>query len=100
MHDAGEIERLVAAFARAPSSGLIVTAGGPAYGYRELIVTLAARQKLAAVYFERVFVTAGGLVSMGRITSTSIVTRPAMSIASSRARSQQTSRCRRRPGTS
>ena len=65
MRDADEIERFLAAFARAPSGGLIVTASGPAYSYRDLIITLAARQKLPAVYFEHFFVAAGGLMSYG-----------------------------------
>ena len=61
----GEIERAVAAFARAPNGGLIVTASGLANVHRDLIVTLAARHKLPAVYFERFFVAAGGLISYG-----------------------------------
>ena len=65
MRDAGEIERAVAALARAPNGGLIVTAGAGAQLHRDLIVTLAARHKLPAVYFERNFVAAGGLVSYG-----------------------------------
>jgi putative ABC transport system substrate-binding protein len=65
MRDADEIERLLAAFARAPSGGLIVTASASAYSYRDLIITLAARQKLPAVYFEHLFVAAGGLMSYG-----------------------------------
>src|SRR5215472_5751506 len=65
MRDAGEIERSLAAFARTPSDGLIVTASGPAYNYRDLIITLAARHKLPAVYYEQVFVAAGGLMSYG-----------------------------------
>ena len=63
--DAGEIEHAVAAFARAPNGGLIVTAGPAATLHRELIITLAARHKLPAVYYERLFVAAGGLVSYG-----------------------------------
>jgi putative tryptophan/tyrosine transport system substrate-binding protein len=63
--DANEIERAVAAFARAPNGGLIVTGGGPALFHRDLIVTLAARHKLPAVYFDRAFVAAGGLLSYG-----------------------------------
>jgi len=63
--EAGEIERAIAAFARSPNGGLIATAGaGPAL-HRELIIALAARHKLPAVYFERNFVAAGGLVSYG-----------------------------------
>ena len=65
VRDAGEIERAVAAFARAPNGGLIVTAGGLATLHRDLIITLAARHKLPAVYFERFFVAAGGLISYG-----------------------------------
>jgi putative ABC transport system substrate-binding protein len=49
MRDAGEIERVVEGFARAPNGGLIVTAGAAALHYRDLIVTLAARHKLPAV---------------------------------------------------
>ena len=63
VRDAGEIERAVMGFAD-PASGLIVTGSGLAMGHRE-IVTLAARHKLPAVYFQRVFVTGGGLISYG-----------------------------------
>ena len=62
---AGEIERAVTAFARTPNGGLIVTAGGRAQLHRDLITVLAARHKLPAVYFDRAFVTAGGLLSYG-----------------------------------
>jgi putative ABC transport system substrate-binding protein len=65
MRDAGEIERSVAAFARVPNGGLVVTPSGPSLLHRNLIVTLAARYKLPAVYFERTFTAAGGLVSYG-----------------------------------
>ena len=65
MRDAGEIERAVAAFARAPNGGLIVTASGLALLHRDLIITLAARHKLPAVYSDRSFVAAGGLISYG-----------------------------------
>ena len=65
VRDAGEIERDVAAFARAPNGGLIVTASTAAQLHRDLIVALAARHKLPAVYFERHFVAAGGLISYG-----------------------------------
>src|SRR5438876_868191 len=65
MSDAGEIERAVAAFARVPNGGLIVTAGGATTLHRNLIITLAARHKLPAVYFERLQVSAGGLISYG-----------------------------------
>jgi putative ABC transport system substrate-binding protein len=65
MRDADEIERVLAAFARAPDGGLIVTGSGAAYNYSDLIITLAARHKLPAVYYERSFVAAGGLMSYG-----------------------------------
>jgi putative tryptophan/tyrosine transport system substrate-binding protein len=65
VRDAGEIERAVAVFARASNGGLIVPAGGLVQRHRDLIITLAARHKLPAVYFERFFVAAGGLVSYG-----------------------------------
>jgi len=70
VRDAGEIERAVAAFARAPNGGLIVTASAAATLHRDLIITLAARHKLPAVYSERSFVAAGGLISYGLTTST------------------------------
>jgi ABC transporter substrate binding protein len=63
--DPGEIERAVATFARASNGGLILTASGPALVHRDLIVTLAAQHKLPAVYFDRSFVAAGGLISYG-----------------------------------
>jgi putative ABC transport system substrate-binding protein len=65
MRDAGEIERAVTAFTRSPDSGLIVVAGASAQLYRDLIITLAARHKLPAVYNERSFAAAGGLISYG-----------------------------------
>jgi putative tryptophan/tyrosine transport system substrate-binding protein len=63
--DAGEIERAVTAFARASNGGLIVTASALTAVHRDLIVALAARHKLPAVYPIRFFVTAGGLISYG-----------------------------------
>jgi putative ABC transport system substrate-binding protein len=66
MHDAGEIERGLAAFARGPDGGLIVTASPLGGGiHRDLIITLAARHKLPAVSSNRTFVTSGGLMSYG-----------------------------------
>jgi putative ABC transport system substrate-binding protein len=62
---AAEIERAVAAFARAPNGGLIATGGGRVRSHRDLIVKLAARHKLPAVYYDRVFVDPGGLISYG-----------------------------------
>jgi putative ABC transport system substrate-binding protein len=63
--DAGEIERAVAAVARSANGGLIVAGSGLAQLHRDLIITLAAQHKLPAVYYERFFVAAGGLVSYG-----------------------------------
>ena len=63
VRDAPETERAVAAFARASDGGLIVTGSTLALVHRDLIVTLAAQHKLPAVYFQRVLVTSGGLIS-------------------------------------
>jgi putative tryptophan/tyrosine transport system substrate-binding protein len=63
--DPAEIERVLNAFAQSPNGGLIVTASGPAVFHRDLIIKLAARNRLAAVYFDRAFVVAGGLLSYG-----------------------------------
>ncbi len=65
LRDAGEIEHAVTAFARSSNGGLIVTTGGLAQLHRDLIITLAARHKLPAVYYERFFVAGGGLLSYG-----------------------------------
>jgi putative tryptophan/tyrosine transport system substrate-binding protein len=65
VRDPGEIERAVAVFARSPNSALIVTRSGLALVHRKLIIMLAARHKLPAVYFESHFVTSGGLISYG-----------------------------------
>jgi putative tryptophan/tyrosine transport system substrate-binding protein len=65
VREVGEIERAVAAFANRPNGGLIATATGQTVAHRDLIVTLASQHKLPAIYFERFFVTAGGLMSYG-----------------------------------
>ena len=65
VRDVGEMERAVAAFSRSPTGGMIVTGSAQAAVHRDLIVTLAARHKLPAVYVARFFVTAGGLISYG-----------------------------------
>jgi putative ABC transport system substrate-binding protein len=65
VRDAGEIEHAIAAFASGLNGGLIVTASPLANVHRNLIVSLAARHKLPAVYPGRVFATAGGLISYG-----------------------------------
>jgi ABC-type uncharacterized transport system substrate-binding protein len=61
----GEIERAVAAFARGSNDGLIVLTTGLTLVHRELIISLAARHRLPAVYTDRTFVTGGGLISYG-----------------------------------
>ena len=65
VRDGGDIERAIRAFARSSNGGLIVTGSVPASANRELIVALAARHRLPAVYFTRYFVTGGGLISYG-----------------------------------
>jgi len=65
VRDAREIERAVAAFALSSNGGLIVTASALVVIHRDLIIALAARHKLPAVFYERNFVAAGGLVSYG-----------------------------------
>ena len=65
VRDAGEIERVVAVFARSLNGGLIVTGSALAFVHRDLLVALAAQHKLPAVYWDRAVVTVGGLVSYG-----------------------------------
>jgi putative ABC transport system substrate-binding protein len=64
LRDASEIERAIGAFARASNGGVVVTTG-PAAVHRHVIVALAARHKLPAVYYARLFPAAGGLISYG-----------------------------------
>ncbi len=68
VHDAGEIERSITAFARAPNGGMILTASAFSLLHRSLFITMAARHKLPAVYFLRGFVADGGLISYGADT--------------------------------
>jgi putative tryptophan/tyrosine transport system substrate-binding protein len=65
VHDAGEIERTLAAFTRSPNGGLIVTGSALSVLHRDLIIALAARYRLPAVYYDRYFAAAGGLISYG-----------------------------------
>jgi putative ABC transport system substrate-binding protein len=62
---ASDIDRAVTAFAREPNGGLIITSGPSTVVHRNLIVSLAARHKLPAVYFDRTHVVGGGLMSYG-----------------------------------
>jgi putative tryptophan/tyrosine transport system substrate-binding protein len=65
VRDAAEIERVVTAFARSSNGGLIVTGSALAVVHRELIITLAARHRLPAVYALPLFASNGGLISYG-----------------------------------
>jgi putative tryptophan/tyrosine transport system substrate-binding protein len=65
LHDPSGIEHGIAAFAKGPNNGLIVTGSPSATLHRNLIITLAARHKLPAIYYERSFADAGGLISYG-----------------------------------
>ena len=65
VRDAPEIERAVTAFAGIENGGLVVTASPSGTVHRELIIALAARHKLPAVYWQRFYDTSGGLMSYG-----------------------------------
>src|SRR4029077_1147954 len=65
VRDKSEIERAVTAFAGTSNGGLILTASALSVFHRELIISLAARHRLPAVYYRRVFVADGGLISYG-----------------------------------
>jgi putative ABC transport system substrate-binding protein len=65
MSDGVEIERAVTDFARSPNGGLILTASAIAAVHRDLIIELAARHKLPAIFVRRYYVTKGGLMSYG-----------------------------------
>jgi ABC-type uncharacterized transport system substrate-binding protein len=65
MRVAEEIERAVTAFARSPNGGMVVTAGASAIVHGDLILALATRHRLPAVYYERFYAVAGGLMSYG-----------------------------------
>lgn len=99
VRDTSEIERAVTAFARSGNGGLIVTSSALATRYRDLIITLAARHKLPAIYSGRWFVTDGGLLSYGP-DSVDQFRRAAGYVDPSRARSPPTCPCRHQPGMS
>jgi putative ABC transport system substrate-binding protein len=65
LDDPTEMERAIAAFASVSNGGMIVTGSGQAVMNRDLLIALAARHKLPAIYYERYFVAAGGLISYG-----------------------------------
>ena len=65
VRDASEIERTLTVFAHEPNGGLILTGSALSSAHGDLIVALATRHKLPAVYFSRQFVDGGGLISYG-----------------------------------
>ena len=65
MRDAGEIERSINAFAQGGNGGLIVTGSPAATAHRDLIIALAMRKRLPAVYYAAFYCTAGGLICYG-----------------------------------
>ncbi len=65
VRDTGEIESDIADFARTGTGGLILTSSALAVVHRSLIITLAARHRLPAIFYRRAFVDAGGLISYG-----------------------------------
>jgi len=65
VRDRAELEQGIIAFASSPNGGLVVTAGPLSAVNRDLIIKLANTYKLPAIYFERFFATAGGLISYG-----------------------------------
>jgi putative tryptophan/tyrosine transport system substrate-binding protein len=65
LHEPSEIERAIGTFAKGSNNGLIVTGSPSATVHRNLIITLAARHRLPAVYYDRFYVTGGGLLSYG-----------------------------------
>jgi len=79
---------------------MIVIGSPSATIYRDLIIALAAKHRLPTVYYARFYATGGGLISYGRISSTSTGAQPATLIAFSEARSRPICRCRRQPSMS
>jgi len=98
--DASDIERGIDDFARAPNGGLLVLSDPSTGLHRELIVTLAARHRLPAVYPFRQFVIGGGSYPMASIARTNTGAPPNTSAASSTAKNPPSFRCRRRPSSS
>ena len=99
MPNVGEIERSVAAFARSPNGGLILTASALAIAHGELIIGLAAQHKLPAVYLNAPSSPPAAWLPMDPISPPCTGKRPATSIAFSRARNLLTCRCKCRTST-
>ena len=97
MREAGDLERTVAAFARSPNGGLIVTGSGLSILHRDLIIALAARYKVPAIYYERFYAAAGGLISYGSDRIELYRLAAATLTAFSGAKSPPIFRCRRPP---
>ena len=100
VRNAVEIERAINAFAREPNGGLIVLPSGPTIVHRELIIAMAARHPLPAIYPYRQFVSAGGLICYGLDWPSSIGAQPRTSIVSYAARSPPICRCSSRLNSS
>ena len=96
---AADIERAIESFARVPNGGLLLPPDNMTITHRDLIISLAARHRLPAVYSLRVFVAAGGLMSYGTDQVEMFRRRHPMSTASCAAPNPPTFRCRRRPST-
>jgi putative ABC transport system substrate-binding protein len=99
VRDASEIERAIAAFARA-NSGLVVIGSAVVAFHRHRIIALAARDKLPAVYQERSYVDSGGLISYGPNFIDQYRRAAGYVDGSLKARSRPSCQCRRRPITS
>jgi len=100
VRDAPETERAIAAFARPANGGLIAGGAAAQAVRRDVIIKLAARHQLPALYLDRAFVADGGLSPMGLTGWINTGAPPATSIASSTARNRPTFRCRHRPSIS
>ena len=96
VRDASEIDRAATAFVQTPNGGLIVTGTPLAQLHRDLIISLAAKHRLPAVYFERFFVTDGGLISYGADFVDQYRRAVGMSTVSSMAINRPICRCRLR----
>ena len=72
MRDAGEIEQSVETFARSPNGGMIAVGSAAVVRHRELILMLAARLKLPAVYWERFLVSCGAPTARGNSTAAGV----------------------------
>jgi ABC-type uncharacterized transport system substrate-binding protein len=94
---AADIERGIEAFSRVPNGGLLLPSDGTTIVHRDLVIALAVRHNLPAVYALRFFVTAGGLMSYAPISVRRSDRRPRLSTASYGTPNQSTFRCRHLP---